>query len=197
MKRFVISATLIVLLAASAGSAASLKSMMMVGPYAGYTLGLSGFDDYEDEFIKTSYGPGINFGGNFHYGLNEKMMIGGEIYFQSFKAEAESKDPNFSQVNYSESESGTSFLFSALYAMSYMQRAMLLLNAGAGLYDGGSDSDIGFFGGVMYQRMLKSTMSLYLMARMHFVMASETFMMLQLAVGLHFWLGNTGAPMEM
>ena len=197
MKRFVVSATLIVLLAASAGSAASLKSMMMVGPYAGYTLGLSGFDDFENEFVKTSYGPGINFGGNFHYGLNEKMMIGGEIYFQSFKYEQESKNSEFPQADFSESESGTSFLFSALYAMSYMQRAMLLLNAGAGLYDGGSDSDIGFFGGVMYQRMLKSTISLYLMARMHFIMASDTFMMLQLAVGLHFWLGNTGAPMEM
>ncbi len=64
------------------------------------------------------------------------------------------KDIEFWQADSSESESGTSFLFSALYAMSYMQRAMLMLNAGAGLYDGGSDSDIGFFGGVMYQRMI-------------------------------------------
>lgn len=195
MKRFVISAILIVLVAASAGSAASLKSFMMAGPYAGYTLGLSGFDDFENEFYKSSYGPSVNFGGNFHYGLSDKMMIGGEIYVQRFKASAESKVAGFPVSGASASGSGTNFLFSGLYAMSYMQRAMLFLNAGAGLYDTGGN-DIGFFGGIMYQRMVAAKMSLFLLARMHFVMASETFMMLQLSVGLHFWLGSTGTPMS-
>lgn len=193
MKRFVISATLIVLLAASAGSAASLKSLMMVGPYAGWSLGFGdAFKDYEIGNSKFSSSAGLNFGGNFHYGLSDKMMIGGELYMQrtSYKAEVQGFGSS------SDSETGTNFLFSALYAMSYMQKAMFLLNAGAGLYDTG-DNDIGFFGGVMYQRMLKTTMSLYLMARMHFIMANDTVTMLQLAVGLHFWLGNTGAPMEM
>ncbi|MGB5106406.1 MAG: hypothetical protein WBP29_02915 [Candidatus Zixiibacteriota bacterium] len=195
MKRFVISAILLVLLAASAGSAATLKSFMMAGPYAGYTLGLSGFYDEENAFFKASSSPGVNFGGNFHYGLSEKMMIGGEIYIQSIKYEQEAKDPLFGQADFSESESGTNFLFSALYAMSYMQRAMLMLNAGAGLYDTG-DNDIGFFGGVMYQRMVAAKMSLFLLARLHFIMADDTLMMLQLAVGLHFWLGATGTPMS-
>lgn len=205
MKRFVISATLIVLLAASAGSAATLKSLMMVGPYAGYTLGFGdAFKDFENEFGKTSSSAGINFGGNFHYGLSDKMMIGGELYVQRYGWEAEYSFPVLEKrlgasqalATTSDSEMKTNFLFSALYTLSYMQKAMLMLNAGAGLYDYG-DSEIGLFGGIMYQRMLKTTMSLYLLARMHFVMATETVTMLQLAVGLHFWLGNTGAPMEM
>lgn len=196
MKKFVISAILIVLVAASAGSAATLKSFMMAGPYAGYTLGFGdAFKDYEDAFSKFSSKAGINFGGNFHYGLSEKMMLDGEVYIQSFKYEAESKVAGVPQYAYSNSESGTNFLFSALYAMSYMQKAMLFLNAGAGLYDTG-DNDIGLFGGIMYQRMIAAKMSLYLLGRMHFVMASETVMMLQLAVGLHFWLGATGTPMN-
>ncbi len=193
MKRFVISATLILLLAASAGSAASLKSMMMVGPYAGYTIGFGdAFKDYEIGNSKFSSKAGLNFGGNFHYGLSDKMMIGGEVYFQQTKYEVDIE--GFGST--SDTESGTNFLFSGLYAMSQMQKAMFLLNAGAGLYDTG-DNDIGFFGGIMYQRLLARTMSLYFMARMHFIMAEDTITMLQLAVGLHFWLGNTGAPMEM
>ncbi len=194
MKRFVISATLILLLAASAGSAASLKSMMMVGPYVGWSLGFGdAFKDYEIGNSKFSSSAGLNFGGNFHYGLSDKMMVGGEIYIQSFKYKAEIEGFGSS----SDTESGTNFLFSGLYAMSQMQKAIFLLNAGAGLYDGGSDSDIGLFGGVMYQRLLKAKMTLYILARMHFIMADDTITMLQLAVGLHFWLGSTGAPMEM
>ena len=193
MKRFVISATLILLLAASAGSAASLKSLMMVGPYAGYTIGFGdAFKDYEIGNSKFSSKAGLNFGGNIHNGLSDKMMIGGELYIQSFKYEAEVE--GFGST--SDTESGTNFLFSGLYAMSQMQKAMFLLNAGAGLYDTG-DNDIGFFGGIMYQRLMAAKISLYLMARMHFVMASDTVTMLQLAIGLHFWLGSTGAPMEM
>ena len=193
MRRIAIFAALIMLSSVSVSSATSLKSLMMVGPYAGYTLGFGdAFKDYEVGNSKFSSSAGINFGGNFHYGLTDKMMIGGELYLQ--RTSAESEVQGFGKV--SDSQTGTHFLFSALYAMSYMQKAMLMLNAGAGLYDTGG-SDLGLFGGVMYQRLLKSTMSLYLLARLHFIMAGDTITMLQFAVGLHFWLGNAGAPMKM
>lgn len=193
MKRFVFSVMLILLLAVSAGTAASLKSLMMVGPYAGYTIGFGdAFKDVEEGGVKITNKAGLNFGGNIHHGISDKMMIGGELYLQSTSYKTEVQGFGSS----SDSEIGTHFLFSGLYTMSWMQKAMLLLNAGAGLYDTG-DSDIGFFGGVMYQRLLKEAMSLYFLARMHFIMADDTITMLQLAVGLHFWLGDTGAPMEM
>lgn len=196
MKKFILCCALALLTFSAVSSAMSLKSMMMVGPYAGYTLGFGdAFKDFEGPGYKISSKAGINFGGNFHYGLNDKMMIGGEIYLQRTSVDAE-YDAGYVGLDYSDSQTGTNFLFSGLYQLSAMQKAMFLLNAGAGLYDSGSDSDIGLFGGVMYERMLKAKMTLFILARMHFIMATDTITMLQLAVGLHFWLGKTGSPLS-
>ncbi len=182
-----------------------LKGKMMVGPYAGYTIGFGdAFQDVEFPGFKSSFGPSYNLGGNFHYGLSDKMMIGGEIYLQNYTYKVESDLLGFGKrlggaaaaYEASESELESSFLFSALYRLSMMQKAMLMLNFGGGLY-GGSENEIGFFGGIMYQRLLAAKLAIFLASRMHFVMASETIMMLQLMVGVHFWLGSSGAPMEM
>ncbi len=199
----------------------SLKQFMMVGPYAGYAFGFGNrFKDYEasaDRFTaKTNVDAGFDFGGSFYYGVTDKIMLGGELMFQQYKVTTESNFdiPQLSQTGTpgshfankislaqatqakeSNSDLKISFLASGLYALSYMRASMLLLNAGIGLYDHGV-TDLGFFGGVMYQRLMTETMSLFVLPRLHIVFADQSMYMLQVLVGLHFWLGQTGAPMS-
>lgn len=99
------------------------------------------------------------------------------------------------QYEYSESDSDTevNFLFSGLYALSYMQRSMFMLSGGAGIYSS-DESEFGVFAGVMYQRTVGTAVSLSILPRFHLVLADKTMTMLQLSVGLNFWLGNTGSP---
>ncbi len=213
MKKTIIICTLICF-ALGAPAMANLKSLMCVGPYVGYTLGFGdAFKDFEGPGYKFSSDAGITFGGQFHYGLSDKMMLGGELYVQqySFKWNYDTDFPIFkgqqnagfakkfdlSEANYeiSDSEMKLNFLASALYALSYMQKAMLMANFGAGIYDNG-ESNIGIFGGIVYQRMVAATMSFYLMPRVHYIFSDASAFMLQLAVGINFWLGSSGAPIS-
>jgi len=191
MRKLLMSTLIVAMLACSPLAAQGVKSCMMVGPYAGYTIGFGdAFDDYEIGGVEYSNGPNLNFGGNIHYGLSDKMMIGGDLYVQRYSGSAEGPG-----IDISESDTEVNFLFSGLYALSYMQASMLMLNVGAGIY-GDESSEFGIYGGIVYEKMVGRTMSLFINPRLHFVLADDTITMLQLAVGLHFWLGNTGSPMN-
>lgn len=197
-------------------SATNLKGFMMVGPYAGYTLGFGDrFEDFDYSGGSTSLDAGISFGGSFFYGLSDKIMLGGELMFQQYKVSTETDfDFTFAtnptpgdyftnnllktsevQQEFSDSEMKISFLASMLYAFSYMQTSMIMGNVGLGLYDHGT-SDVGLFAGIMYQRLISNTLSLFVLPRVHYVFADASMFMVQVVVGLHFWLGQTGAPMS-
>lgn len=197
LKRSVIAIALCLLMAAVAQAQPTVKNHMMVGPYAGYTLGFGdAFKDVDFFGGTASNSAGINFGGGFWYGLTDKMMLGGELFVQSYKYEIDYNDDeeNPFLTDVSESETETNILGSLLYTMSYMQKAIFMLNAGAGMYGHGSGSDLGIFGGIMYHYMVAKALMVVFMPRLHFVFADDTVMLLQLAVAVQWWLGSTGAP---
>ena len=70
----------------------------------------------EIEGFEYSCSPTIGFGGAFHYGVTPKLLIGGELGMQSYKAEV-----TYEGVSASDSETEMNILFSGLYAMSYVE----------------------------------------------------------------------------
>ena len=68
-----------------------LKGKMFVSGYGGYTIGMGdAFFDEEETIggvtVGASFKAGISFGGAFHYGVTEKLLVGGELGLQSYKA---------------------------------------------------------------------------------------------------------------
>jgi len=162
-----------------------LTGKMLTGGYAGYTLG------FGDAFFDEDYGSfkaGISLGGTFHYGINEKMMIGGELGFQSYKSEV--KLPAILGGSTSETNTRINILFNGLYAINYTDdENAFFVTAGGGFY-GGEDSEFGIFGGIVYRKMVSETIGAYVMPRFHYVMADPAMTMLQIAVGVQIPLGS-------
>ncbi len=189
--RYVLTAVLVLLLATMAlgQDAMGVKNKMMISGYGGYTLGFGDafFDEsYEEDGItvEASFKPSINFGGMFHYGLAEKIMLGGELGFQSYKLEG-------SVMGYSADESSTemNILGSLLYTMNYDPAGdAFYLMAGAGLY-GGFD-DFGVNGGIMYSKKLGDKLKGFVMPRFHMLFSDPSAMMLSLSAGISFPLGE-------
>jgi len=172
-----------------------LKGKMLTGGYLGYTLGFG--DPFgETDFIggSTDFSAGFSFGGHFHYGVSPKMLIGGELGFQSYNADVNTEATSiggFSIPSTSTSAGDTelNILGTALYAMNYTEdQKALYLTFGAGIY-GGASSEFGFNGGVLWRTMVSPTIGLYVMPRFHLIMADTTMKMLQIAVGVQIPLG--------
>ena len=162
-----------------------LTGKMLAGGYAGYTLGFGDAFPDDDVFSRNA---GISFGGTFHYGINEKMMIGGELGFQSFKTEVEL--PAILGGSSSETSTEMNILFNGLYAINYTDdENAFFVTAGGGLY-GGDDSELGIFGGIVYRKMVSETIGAYVMPRFHYVMSDPAMTMLQIAVGVHIPVGS-------
>ena len=63
----------------------SVKDKMMGSIYLGYALGFGdAFKDIEGPGYKLETSAGIGFGGMFHYGLTDRLMIGGELGWQHY-----------------------------------------------------------------------------------------------------------------
>jgi hypothetical protein len=171
-----------VLLATSAfGQGLGPKGQMWTGGYLGYGIGMG--DPFVDEDA-FSFKAGLGYGGTFHYGLNEKMIIGGELGFQSYKTE-------FDFLGSKESSTTTemNIFFSGLYTLNYEDGKALFLSFGGGLY-GGDNSEFGFFGGILYRKLISEKIFLYGMPRLHLIMADETMKILQLSVGVQIPIGG-------
>jgi len=186
--KFAITLVLALLMCAPAfGQDFDLKGNMVAGGYAGYTLGMG--DPFGDD-NGCSFDAGIGFGGTFHYGVTPKMMVGGELGFQSYKAEVDAVTiMGFTSPGTSSSSTETNFLGSCLYALNYADDGAMFINFGAGLY-GGADSEIGFFGGILYQKKLGETMNWFVMPRFHYVMTDTAMKMIQIAAGVNFAIGG-------
>jgi len=187
MKRTLLLVGVLCLVLSVAVSGQGLKGKMLVSAYGGYTIGMGDvFKDYELGGSKFSFGPGINFGGIFHYGLNEKMMIGGEIGFQSYKAEVEGSGTGlFAVPSGSSSESKVNILANGLYLMSESEKNTFFLTGGAGVYD----SEIGFFGGILYRWAVSPSVFVFAMPRIHVVLGDATFELIQISAGAQIPIG--------
>jgi opacity protein-like surface antigen len=189
MKNILMILVVMSLLVAGTAFGQGVKGQMAVGAYGGYTIGMGDvFDDYELLDVEFSTSAGINFGGHFHYGLGEKIMIGGEVMMQSYKFESSGE---LLGVSFDESESETklNFMATALYAMNMDDKKAFFLTAGVGFYDFG-DTEIGFNGGFMYRQMVSPTVGLYLMPRIHLVMAEDMFELIQISGGIQIPFGK-------
>ncbi|MCK4372738.1 MAG: hypothetical protein KAW61_06300 [candidate division Zixibacteria bacterium] len=165
---------------------AGLKGKMFVSGYGGYTIGMG--DAFFDETIAgidVSFKAGISFGGAFHYGVTEKLLIGGELGLQSYKSEA-----SFGGISASETETKMNILASGLYALNYVEdEQAFFLAFGVGQYAGWDE--FGFNAGVLYAKKMGEKLSVFVMPRIHYVMSDpDAAMMVQVAVGVTFPLGG-------
>jgi len=177
------------------GQGIDMRNKTFIGCYGGYTLGLGvPFGDTKTKFVlyteTRTFNAGIGFGGMIHFEATEKLMIGGEISIQSYKTKYET--PSYT-VQYagtaaatseSSSRSETNILGNCLYAINYSNQSALFITFGAGIY-GGGDSEIGFFGGILYRKMVGEIQG-FVMPRIHYIMADTAMKMLQIAVGVQF-----------
>ncbi|MBU0982665.1 MAG: hypothetical protein KKA42_02260 [candidate division Zixibacteria bacterium] len=172
-----------------------LKGKMLASGYLGYSIGMGdAFDDYDFAGSSYSSDAGIAFGGSFHFGLTEKIMLGGELMMQNYSFDVEVAPfdiggVSFAGESYSDSEMKLNFIGSMLYALNYSDEQALFLTAGLGIYDYGS-SEIGFNGGVVWRKMVSPTIGLFVSPRIHLVMADDMFELLQVTAGVHIPLGN-------
>jgi opacity protein-like surface antigen len=168
-----------------------LTGEMLIGGYLGYSIGMGdAFSDYEDAYATMTRNAGIGFGGTFYYGVKENMMVGGELMFQHYGVDIENKTtaPYTYPGENGSSSTKLSILANGLYAFNSTDDAGFFLCAGIGLYDYGG-MKLGLNAGVLYRKLISEKLYLYGSPRFHLVLASSTFELLQLAVGVQYMLG--------
>jgi hypothetical protein len=194
MKRLsiIIVVLFIITMPSAFGQFIDLTGEKLAGVYLSYAFGMGDpFKDYEDQYFKVTTSAGIGFGGTFYYGLKEKIMIGGELMFQRYGGEVESKPgaPAIFSGSGGASSTELSFLANGLYALSHDDETAFFLCGGAGLYDYGG-MKLGLNAGVFYRKMVSDKIYVYGSPRFHLVFADATFELLQIAVGVQMMLGD-------
>jgi opacity protein-like surface antigen len=167
-----------------------LKNAMFVAGYGGYTIGMGdAFEDYEMPSIlgpiKLTFDAGISFGGAFHYGVSPKLLVGVEVGFQAYKAEA-----SLLGVTESETEYKANILPCVLYALNFVEdEQAFFLTFGGGFYGGWEEA--GFNAGLMYTKMVSPSVILLISPRFHYVMADpDAVTMVQIIGGVVIPLGG-------
>jgi len=190
MKRTLLLVGVLCLVLSVAVSGQGLKGKMLISGYGGYTIGMGdAFKDYEEPNYKFSNSAGINFGGMFHYGINEKMMIGGELGFQSYKWESEYTGPVLLGFGSgSSSDTKLNFAANGLYLVNETEKNAFFITGGIGFYDYGS-TEVGFFGGILYRWAVSPTVFVFAMPSIHLVLADSTFELIQISGGVQIPIG--------
>ena len=189
MKKMILITVTLCLLFAGASYGQSLKGQMEAGGYLSYSIGMGDvFDDIEFAGGTSSVDAGLGFGGHFHYGISDKLMLGGEIFFQSYSWDYDYDLGYLGSSSGSDSETKVNFMATCLYNMSMDEKKAFFLTGGIGFYDFG-DTNIGFNGGVMYRMMVSETIALYAMPRIHIVLADDMFELIQISAGVQIPFG--------
>jgi hypothetical protein len=189
-------AVLCLLFSATAfGQMSDLKGKMMATGHLGYALGMGdAFADFTEPFTNTEFssGPGIGFGGQFYYGIQDNWLIGGELMFQSYTFKM-STPANLTlgipEMEVSESQTELNILANAMYAASQTKNSTLFLLGGAGMYDFGG-MKMGLNSGLVWRHQVSDNVYLFGMPRFHVVFADSTPMMVQLTMGAQFSFGS-------
>ena len=191
MKRTLLLVGALCLVLSVAVSGQGLKGKMLISGYGGYTIGLGDvFDDYEVLGSKLSSSAGINLGGIFYYGINEKIMVGGELGFQSYKFEGEITDPfSGATLKSSDSELKLNFAANGLYLVNQTEKKAFFITGGVGFYDFGG-TELGLFGGILYRWAVSPTIFVFAMPRIHLILADSTFELLQISGGVQIPIGS-------
>lgn len=191
--RYLLTTLVIVMLLAMSVSGQgmeSVKDKMMVSAYGGYALGFGdAFKDFEGPGYKIETSAGIGFGAMFHYGLTEKLLLGGELGWQHYGADVSYDAGDFGSYSGSSGSTEMNILANVLYAMQYEEEKAFYLNFGGGLY-GGDDSNFGIFGGILYSKKFGDKISGFVAPRFHMVLSDPSAMMLQICVGASMPIGN-------
>jgi len=168
----------------------SVKDKMMGSIYLGYALGFGdAFKDIEGPGYKLETSAGIGFGGMFHYGLTDRLMIGGELGWQHYGYDYTSDYGVYGSYSGGDGSTELNVLANALYVMQYEEEKAFYLNFGGGLY-GGDDSNFGIFGGILYSKKFGEKISGFVAPRFHIVFSDPSAMMLQVCVGASLPIGN-------
>jgi hypothetical protein len=159
----------------------------------GYAFGTGdAFSSYTEPFTNTkiSSGAGIGFGGQYFYGIRHKLLIGGELMFQSYSVEI-SRPPNLAlgiqPYEMSESEIETNIIVNTLYGINQTRNSDLFLMGGTGFYDF-DGMEFGLSSGLFWRSQVSPTVHLFGMPRLHIVLADNTPIMFQLTMGAQFSL---------
>lgn len=187
MKKTIAIVMALLVIASVSAFGQGVKGQMRITGYGGYSLGFGdAFKDYNVPPVKVTSSAGLTFGGMFHYGVTDKLLVGGEVMFQSYKAKTEitgAYSQYFGYASGSATDTKANFLGNAMYAFNYDDAKAIFLIVGAGIYD----SDFGINGGFAYTKQLSPTWYLYVAPRLHIVFSSgATAMLLQLAAGAQF-----------
>lgn len=167
---------------------------MIAAGYLSYSIGMGDpFKDVKAGYTTFESSAGIGLGGHFFYGMNENVMLGGELMLQNygFKQETESYTMGLITVpasSSSNSEMKFNIIANGLYAINAMDTKSLYAIGGLGLYDFGG-MKLGLNAGIVYSVEVSPKVSIFGMPRFHIVFADDTFELLQLAVGAQFSVG--------
>ncbi len=169
----------------------SFKGKSLLSGNMGYAFGMGdAFQNYTEPFTNTEFssGPGIGFSGQYYYGVNDKLLIGGEVMFQSYTFEMTAPANlalSLPAVDISESTTETNVLVNAMYAVNQTRNSTLFLIGGTGFYDFGG-MELGLNSGLLWRKQVGDKAHLFGMPRLHVVMADNTPMMFQLTMGAQF-----------
>lgn len=163
--------------------------------HLGYAFGMGdAFSSYTEPITNTEYSSdaGIDFGGQFYYGLNYNWLIGGELMFQrySFKMTVpQNLALGLSDYSVSDSKTETNVIINSLYGVNQTRTSALFLMGGTGLYDF-DGMKAGVNTGVLWRKQVSDNVYLFGMPRLHVVFTDTTPMMLQLTMGAQFSIGG-------
>lgn len=179
---------LMVLALAATGTAQDLNGQMLAGGYLGYSFGMGDqFDEYNHPNFKDEINAGFSLGGQFFYGLAEKLMVGSELMLQSYSRKIDYEDD--ADPDFNDSELKFSILANALYSLNYTEETALFFIGGIGVYDR-NDLGLGFNAGILYRMNIGDNLYVYGMPRVHFLLADPGGQMIQISFGLQYSIGN-------
>ncbi len=197
MKRILLMCAVICLIISVSASAqwTDFKGQTWLSGHLGYAFGMGdAFVNYTEPYTnaKFSNDAGIGFGGQFYYGLQDKLLIGGELLIQRYTAKM-TTPANLSlgipEMDLSDSQTELNILVNTLYAVNQTRSSTLFLSGGTGLYDFGG-MQLGLNTGLVWRQQVSDNVYLVGMPRFHVVFTDNTPMMIQLTMGAQFSLGG-------
>ena len=160
-----------------------------------------------------SFDAGIDAGVMFHFGVAEKIMIGLEIDMQQYKSKATVDDYEVMGIpvpgmSTEETQTKVNLLGNLMYAISYSETGSgTFLTVGAGIYGGlggtlslkeattaesieSSGSSFGINGGIMFRKMVGTSVGLFIMPRLHYVFSDPNSKLLMISGGISIPFGG-------
>lgn len=193
MKRFlmILAVLSLVITASLSAQVRDYKGTSWLSGNFGYAFGSGdAFTSFTEPFTNTKFSSsaGIGFGGQYYFGVKPKLLIGGEVMFQSYTIEI-STPANLALgvpgIEFSDSRTEVNFIANAMYNVSQTRSSDLFLIGGTGFYDFGG-TQLGINTGLFWRKQASPTVHIFGMPRVHVILADTTPLMFQLTMGAQF-----------